>query len=87
MDTIKYPGWQRLYLNALKERDPQKLNELVSDAEGAIFLRMQELDGGANDQDELKAIQHACDGLLAIKTKILKWPALKAEPQAESDSA
>jgi hypothetical protein len=72
----KSGSWQELYQAALLERGPQKLAEMVSAAEEAIFRRAQELtDSAANDQ-ERTAMAEAAQKLLNIKTEKLRWPAI-----------
>jgi hypothetical protein len=66
--------WKEPYLAALKEPDKQKLAELVHAAEGAIFLRSQELAGSDNHSDERMELAAACEGLLSIQVNKLGWP-------------
>jgi hypothetical protein len=40
-------SWKRPYLEALRETDKKKLAKLVYAAEGAMFLRLQELPDSA----------------------------------------
>jgi hypothetical protein len=46
----------------------------VQAAETAIFLRLQELRVSPDNQQELEALQKACEELLKIQTQRLKWP-------------
>jgi hypothetical protein len=74
MDTPKYPTWQKLYEAALGEKDPQKLEQLVLEAEGAIFERMVTISFNSDAHDEDQAIEEACQRLLVIKAEKLKCP-------------
>jgi hypothetical protein len=86
MKTSKYPAWQEPYQAvlreaALRETDPQRLTELVLEAEGVIFARMLTLETSPDENNERRAIRDACDHLLLIKTDVLKWPEPHLRPQ------
>ena len=72
--TESSSSWKEAYLNVLKETDNKKLPELVHAAEGAIFLRLQELPDSGH-LEERREIQAACADLLAIQINKLGWPA------------
>jgi hypothetical protein len=74
MDAPKYPAWQKPYEAALGEKDPRKLEELLREAEGAIFERMVAISCSPDAHDEDQAIEEACQRLLVIKTEKLKCP-------------
>jgi hypothetical protein len=67
-------SWKEPYLAALKESDKQKLTELVHAAEGAIFIRFQELAGSDNHYDERVELKAACEGLRLMQINKLGWP-------------
>jgi hypothetical protein len=70
-----YPtSWKELYVQTLKESDPQKLTELVHAAEYAIVLRIQELENSTGDGEERAEMKRAAADLLVIKTYRLGWP-------------
>jgi hypothetical protein len=73
IDEMKYSIWQRPYRDATQETDAERVAKFVSEVEGAIFLRLQELVVMPNDE-ESRAIRAACDELLKIKTQRLGWP-------------
>ena len=73
MGAIQYP-WQPLLQDAIDEPDPQKLPEKVTTAEGAIFLRWQQLTDSHNHHEESEALRQASGELLKIQTQRLKWP-------------
>ena len=73
MGEIQYP-WQRLLQDAIDEPDPQKLPEKLATAEGAIFLRWQQLTDSHNHHEESEALRQASGELLKIQTQRLKWP-------------
>jgi hypothetical protein len=74
MTKFQYSAWQNLLQEAANETDPGRLNEKVQEAEVAIFLRLQELSVLPGNQQELEALQKACEELLEIQTRRLKWP-------------
>ena len=73
---LKYPEWQRHYQAALLEFDPEKLIRLVALTEEAMFLRLRALSTSPDGHDERQALEDAADGLLTLKTDILKFPGL-----------
>ena len=60
--------------DAIDESDLQKLPEKLAAAEGAIFLRWQELSDSHRDHEESEALRQASRELLKIQTERLKWP-------------
>jgi len=68
-------SWKRHVQKALRENDPNKLVHFVYATELALFLRWQELDGKA-DEEERAAMRSAADNLLAIKIYKLGWPGI-----------
>ena len=86
VNEIQYPGWQKVYRAAVQEFDVDKLPELVTKAEAAIFMRLQEL-SVAPDGKEEQALQEACKTLLTIKTGRLGWPWLSDGRQESRGNA
>jgi len=43
LDEMKFPPWQQIGSDALREIDPQLVRRRVAAAETAIFVRLQEL--------------------------------------------
>jgi hypothetical protein len=74
MTKFQHPAWQNLLREAANETNLGRLNEKVQAAEAAIFLRLQELSVLPGNQQELEALQKACEELLEIQTQRLKWP-------------
>jgi hypothetical protein len=74
MTEFQNPIWRNLLQEAANETDSGRLNEKVQAAEAAIFLRLQELSVLPDNQQELEALQKACEELLKIQTQRLKWP-------------
>jgi hypothetical protein len=66
-------SWQRALQAALVEVDPHKLAECVKEAEGAIFLRQQELIHGSDAQVEQHALEDAMRSLRVIQQS-LEYP-------------
>jgi len=66
------PEWQRLYLEALVEMNPQVLAQRVSVAEKAILSRVAELCTSSDDPGEWKAIEDAITGISVLRKENLK---------------
>jgi hypothetical protein len=71
---ILYPEWQQEYLAALLELDPAKLLQRLTEAETAIFGRLQELSLSSNNQAERQAIEDALASLRMLKQEKLAFP-------------
>ena len=69
--------WKQVYEAALRNQDVEKLTDHIFQAEGAIFLRQQELAGSSDHHEERKEMEAASEDLLAIKTHKLGWPLVK----------
>jgi hypothetical protein len=69
-------GWREAYRKTRNDQDSTKLVEHVLETEGAIFVRLQELNPSQDrDHDRERAeIQEAVIDLLKIKTERLGWP-------------
>jgi hypothetical protein len=67
-------GWEKSYRAALQETDVRKLHESVLEAEGALFVRAQELASSNDGHVEREAISKASEALLRVKIEKLKWP-------------
>jgi len=65
-------NWQQAVQAVREEDDPQKLAVLIAAAEGAIFLRFQELT--ASDTNEAEAMAQAVATLRSLQVKKLKFP-------------
>jgi hypothetical protein len=64
--------WQRLYVEALVETNPQILVERVAVADKAILTRVAELCTTSDDRVEWKAIEDAITGMAVLRKEILK---------------
>jgi hypothetical protein len=74
-------SWKEPFLEALFETDKEKLTKLVYTAEGAMFLRSQELAGSSDHHEERSELQVACAALLTVQVNKLGWPCtLPKEP-------
>jgi hypothetical protein len=71
--SINGRSWKRQIQKALRENEPEKLSDLVHAAEGALFVRWQEL-REKDSPEERASMQAAADNLLAIKIYKLGWP-------------
>jgi len=67
-------SWREPFVAAMLETDKDKLTERVHAAEGAIFLRLQELTDSAEHHEERTEIQVACAALLSVQVNKLGWP-------------
>ena len=72
--NLRYPDWQPQYEAALHEYDPKKLMDRVTDAENAIFHRLQSLAGNADHHGERKAIEDGVRTLRVLKREELDFP-------------
>jgi hypothetical protein len=66
--------WSQAFSEAVREKDPQKLQEKVAAAEAAIFNRLQDLTQGNGAEIEITALREASDTLLSLKTDVLRFP-------------
>jgi hypothetical protein len=66
--------WLDLYKSCLSETNPDKLEKLIYQTEGAIFLRSQELSTEHHLSEEVRALKEAAQKLLKLKTEKLGWP-------------
>jgi hypothetical protein len=75
---LRYPRWQREYLDALFEVDPKKPAERVAEAGAAIFKRLQALSQSQDRHTEREAIRDAIRALGVIKRDSLSFPDWKS---------
>ena len=64
---LRYSGWQKPYLDAMLEMNPDRLKDRVASAEAAIQLRLQELADSPDSQAERQCLADARNGLLVLK--------------------
>ena len=72
--TPSSEDWQTLYLAAMMESEDTKLFAKMSEAEAAIFNRLQALSTADNCSEERAALDDAIRGLLILKREQLKFP-------------
>ena len=60
-------GWQKPYLDAMLEMNPDRLKDRVASAEAAIQLRLRELGDSPDSQAERQCLADARNGLLVLK--------------------
>jgi hypothetical protein len=70
----KLYAWSPTFSQAVKEKDPQKLQEKVAAAEAAIFNRLQDLAQGNGAEIEIIALREASNIILSLKTDVLRFP-------------
>ena len=66
--------WQALYTAAIYERDFSKLRLRISEAETAIFSRIQDLAQDADSTRERESIANALSSLRALQRNLLRCP-------------
>jgi len=64
---LMHSGWQKPYLDAMLEINPDRLKDRVASAEAAIQLRLRELADSPDSQVERQCLADACNGLLVLK--------------------
>src|ERR1700704_1379395 len=64
---LKYSGWQKPYLEAMLEINPDRLKDRVASAEAAIQLRLRELADSPDSQAERHCLADARNGLLVLR--------------------
>ena len=71
--------WQRIVQETLVESDPEKLRSKISEAESAIFERLQLLGQESGRTEERDALKDASNVLLTLKKEVLKFPDWRSE--------
>ena len=66
-EDLKYPEWQKPYLDALVEPDHVKLQERIAAAQTAIFNRLQAISQSSDHHAERQAVQDALASLCVLK--------------------
>jgi len=72
-------GWQKPLRDALLELDPEQLQRKVTEAETAIFERLQELSLTPDSTEERRALQDATNSLRVLKKESLQYPDWKSD--------
>lgn len=67
LQDLEYSGWQKPYLDAMLEMNPDRLKDRVASAEAAIRLRLRELADSPDSQAERQSLADARNGLLVLK--------------------
>jgi hypothetical protein len=65
--NLKYSDWQKPYLDAMLEMNPDRLKDRVACAEAAIQLRLRELGDSPDSQAERQCLADARNGLVVLK--------------------
>ena len=73
--NLRFPQWQAQYEAALVELNHGKLFQRVTDAEYAIFHRLQSLTSTTDCHPELLAIEDALASLRLLKREQVDLPA------------
>jgi predicted outer membrane protein len=72
MEHFRFPAWQTMCVDALRETNPKYLRDRVKTAERAILLRAQQIENSTTDNDEKLAINEALKSLRHLKG-ISEW--------------
>jgi hypothetical protein len=72
MGDMKWVSWEEAFLKTMNETDPQKLAQLVPEAELAMFKRELELYNSPQQTEELSTISIAYEALRIMKRMITK---------------
>ncbi len=80
-------SWQKPYRDALLEFDLPEIERKVHAAEGAIFLRMQQLGDSPDDNTERRAIHEALRALRSVLTEKLNYPKFQTEISGDSQQS
>jgi len=67
LDTDSSIHWKEIFMQAVNESDGEKLYRLVREAEVAILLRREELEGSAEAREELSTMAVAAEALRSIR--------------------
>ncbi len=65
--------WYTLYSHALVEHDPIKLRFRITEAEVAMFLRIQDLVENPDSNPEREIIANALSNLHALQRNLLRY--------------
>ena len=66
--------WRELYKATVLETNPTRLERLIAETEGAILVRLQELDRSSDGAGERHEMELASAALDALKIDKLFWP-------------
>ena len=66
--------WRLKYECAMAEKEPTRFTEMLKEAEGAMFARMQTLAASLDGHAEKRALQEAANHLYTIYVERLGFP-------------
>jgi hypothetical protein len=72
-DVIIYPSWQRQYLSAISEPDPERLKAKIAAAKEALFRDSMELKTTADNPERMAMRDAACQ-LRTLMVSVLRYP-------------
>jgi len=72
LTDLKFVSWKEILLKILDETDPEKLAQLVPEADLAMFKRRQELPDSPQNSEELSTMSVASEALRVVKRRIIK---------------
>jgi hypothetical protein len=68
--VLKYPTWQERYRAAVTETNLTLLRQKIADAEGAVMLRLMQLENSADGHPEVIALTDALTALKILEQTI-----------------
>src|SRR3984893_266486 len=74
VQDLNYSGWQKPYLDAMLEMNPDRIKDRVASAEAAIQLRLRELADAPESQLERQCLADARNGLLVLEKETAAPP-------------
>jgi hypothetical protein len=86
VQDLNYSGWQKPYLDAMLEMNPDRLKDRVASVEAAIQLRLRELADSPDSQAERQCLADARNGLLVLKKETSAPPSNHGVPSRVSSS-
>ena len=81
---LNYSGWQKPYLDAMLEMNPDRLRDRVASAEAAIQLRLRELADSPDSLAERQCLEDARNGLSVLKKETSAPPSNHGAPSRVS---
>jgi hypothetical protein len=80
VQDLNHSGWQKPYLDAMLEMNPDRLRDRVASAEAAVQLRLRELADSPDSQAERQCLADARNGLLVLKKETSAPPSNHGAP-------
>ena len=72
MPNLRY-SWQAVVCEAITEFDAERVPERLCAADDAVFYRLLELEGDADDSEERLALEDAMEGVRLLRTNVYRF--------------